>query len=222
MTTRRTLLAWAAFSICALAAQAPNKSFVIVLIGPTGSGKTTQVEFIKRKYGIATINADDLVAKNPQALKKYETPGIDPGTPTTSDALNDLVAARLAKMNLKKGFALDGYPATKEQADYLNTLVKKFKLPAPIIIQLEVPDNIVRQRLNKRHRADDTPELIERRLKDYHRELDLVKSYYPEANIWSIDGTRPIAEVSSTIQSILNDELPKKTPRPSKVNPARR
>ena len=84
------------------------------------------------------------------------------------------------------------------------------KLPSPIIIQIDVPDDVARERLQKRQRSDDTPDLIERRLKDYHRELDMVRAYYPEANIWTIDGTRDPTEVSKTIEGILNDELPKK------------
>ena len=212
MCLRRSLVCVAAalLSTGLAVAQKPDKRFVIVLMGPTGSGKTTQSAFIKRKFGIPTITADDLVKQNPAALAKYETTGLDPGTPQTNPALNDLIADRLKKMDLTKGVVLDGYPATKDQADHLAALVQKNRLPSPIVIQLDVPDNIDRQRLKKRKREDDTPEQIAHRLKDYHRELDMVRAYYPEANIWTIDGTKPPAEVSKTIQSILNDELPHK------------
>src|SRR5579862_2971942 len=178
--------------------QPKDKRFVIVLIGPTGSGKTTQSEFLKRKFNIPTVAADDLIRDNPEALAKYQRPGIDSGTPQSSPALNDLVRARLITMDLKKGVALDGYPATKDQADHLAALIRERAWPAPIVIQFEVPDSVVRERLQKRNGPEDTPELIERRLKDYHRELDMIRDYYPEANLWEIDGTRTAAEVSST------------------------
>ena len=86
-----------------------------------------------------TIAADDLIKQNPQALKKYQTPGIDPGVPQASPALNDLVRDRLSQMDAKKGFVLDGYPATKDQADHLETMVKELGLPRPIVILLDVP-----------------------------------------------------------------------------------
>jgi len=208
MVLRRSFLCAAVALLSATFAtpETPDKRFVIVLIGPTGSGKTTQSEFLKRKFGIPTLAADDLIKQNPAALAKYQERGIDPGTPQTNPALNELVADRLKGMDLGKGVVLDGYPATKDQADHLAALVKNLKLPAPIILQLDVPDSVDFQRLEKRKREDDTQEQIARRLKDYHRELDMIRSYYPEANIWTIDGTKSASEVSKTIEAILNDE----------------
>jgi len=203
-------LASALLLVGAVGAQTSDDRFVIVLIGPTGSGKTTQSEFIKREFGISTISVDDLIKENPSALEKYRTAGIDPGPPQTSPALNELVRARLSKMDLKKGVVLDGYPATKDQADHLATLVRELSLPSPVVIQIDVPDEVVRERLKKRKGPEDTPTQIERRLKDYHRELDTIRDYYPRANIWTIDGTRSPVEVSRTIQVILRDELPRK------------
>jgi len=206
----RTLLAAALLLAGAVAAQTSDNRFVIVLMGPTGSGKTTQSEFIKREFGISTIGVDDLVKENPSALEKYRTAGIYPGPPQTSPALKELVRDRLSKMDLKKGVVLDGYPATKDQADHLANLVRELGLLSPVVIQIDVPDDVVRERLRKRKSAEDTPEQIERRLKDYHRELDMVRDYYPRANIWTIDGTRSPDDVSRTIQVILRDELPSK------------
>jgi len=189
-----------------LAAFCADKSFVIVLIGPTGSGKTTQAGFLSKRYGLPTIAADDLLQQHPEALKKYQTPGIDPGVPQASPALNDLMHDRLSQMDAKKGFVLDGYPATKDQADHLESMVKELGLPKPIVILLDVPDKVSLKRDKKRGRADDTPAQIEKRLKDYHREMDFVQSYYPEANIHKVDGTRPIAEVSKAIEAVLEKE----------------
>lgn len=203
-------VASALLSSGAVSAQTSDSRFVIVLIGPTGSGKTTQAEFLKRKFGIPTLAVDDLIAENPAALEQYRTTGIDPGPPQESPALNQLVRDRLSKLDLTHGAALDGYPATKDQADHLAALAKDLELPSPIVIQIDVPDHVVRKRLRKRKRKDDKPELIERRLKDYHRELEMIRAYYPEANIWTIDGTRTAAYVSKTIESILKDEMPRK------------
>jgi hypothetical protein len=38
----------------------------------------------------------------------------------------------------------------------------------------------------------------------------MVRAYYPQANIWTIDGTKNERTVSQTIEAILNDEIPAK------------
>src|SRR5690242_15701956 len=195
----------ALLSLFTAAAPCADRNLVVVLIGPTGSGKTTQAAFLQRRYGLPTIAADDLIKQHPEALKKYQTPGIDPGVPQSNPALNDLVHDRISQMDAKKGFVLDGYPATKDQADHLEAMVKEMGLPSPVIIVLEIPDKIALKRDKKRGREDDTPAQIERRLKDYHREMDFVRTYYPEANIKTVDGTKPIAEVSKAIEALLGN-----------------
>jgi adenylate kinase len=192
-----------------------EKRFVIILVGPTGSGKTTQTEILKKNFGLPSISVDDLIRDNPSLLAKSRTPATQTATaapPQANPALNPLVDAALSKLDLTKGVVLDGYPASKEQADHLAQLVQNNALPSPIVIQLDVPDDVVRERLKKRAGPDDTPELITQRLKQYHRELEMMRSYYPQANIWTIDGTRPVNDVAATIRSILNDELPKHAP----------
>jgi adenylate kinase len=183
---------------------------VILLIGPTGSGKTTQVEFLNKRFGIPTVAVDDLIQANPAALAKYRRQGITPGPPQLNPAIDRLVAEKLASLDLARGVVLDGYPASKDQADHLAELVAKLNLPPPIVIQIDLPDDIARQRLKERQRPDDTPELIEERLKHYHREMDMIRSYYPEANIWTVNGDKPVAVVSSTIEAILKDEKSKR------------
>jgi adenylate kinase len=194
-----------------VAAQSQNadKRYLIVLIGPTGSGKTTQAEFLKKRFGIPTIAVDELIQANPAALTKYRTEGITAGPPQLNPAIDGLVAEKVTGLDLTKGLALDGYPASKDQADHLAALARQLKLPSPIVIQIDLPDEIARQRLRKRQRADDEPDLVEERLKNYHREMDMIRSYYPQANIWTINGDKPVAEVSSTIEAILKDEIPK-------------
>ena len=70
MVLRRSFLCAAVALLLAPLAvpQSTDKRFVIVLIGPTGSGKTTQSEFLKKKFGIPTIAVDDLIKQNPSAL----------------------------------------------------------------------------------------------------------------------------------------------------------
>jgi uridine kinase len=75
-------------------AQNADKRYLIVLIGPTGSGKTTQAEFLKKRFGIPTIAVDELIQANPAALTKYRTAGITAGPPQLNPAIDGLVAEK--------------------------------------------------------------------------------------------------------------------------------
>ena len=93
---------------------------------------------------------------------------------------------------------LDGYPAAKIQGDFLANLLD---MPRAIVIHLSVPDDVVRKRL-------ENGRDIEQELKDYHREFDFIRTYFPDAHIENIDGTKSPAQVAKQIRKVL-DNRPK-------------
>jgi adenylate kinase family enzyme len=172
-------------SLLSAFAQAPGKGLVIVLIGPPGSGKTTQAGFLTKKYAIPLVAVDQLRQKAGASAEK----------------LNAMVREQILRADASKGFVIDGYPATRSEADYLGILVKEAKLPPPIVIQLDVPDDEVRRRLQGKPDSVD----LDKRLAVYHEELELARSYYRSADIWTIIGTRTPKEVFQTIVSLIQD-----------------
>ena len=184
MLVRRAILLLAA-ALLPLFGQAPGKGLVIVLIGPPGSGKTTQAGFLQKKYHIAILAGADLRQKAGASPQK----------------LNDLLREQVMHADASKGFVIDGYPSTRAEADYFGQLVKEAKMPAPIVIQLDVPDAEVKRRLEGKPEAAD----LDKRLAVYHKELELARSYYPEADIWTIIGTRAPKEVFETIVALIQD-----------------
>ena len=126
-----TVAAWAA----------PSKPLILILIGAPGSGKNVQSAFLQKEYGLPIVSADQLVKANPQAVASIQTLGTAPIDPRQDMIMNQLVAAKLKTIDTSKGFILDGYPATKAQADFLAGLVQQGHFPPPLILQLDVPDN---------------------------------------------------------------------------------
>ncbi len=180
---------------------------VVLLIGPPGAGKTTQAHNLSRKYKIPSISMSDLLKKdagwNKAGSKKLAKAEVESGELANDQVADVLMRKRVMQNDAQRGFILDGYPATQGEAENLDALLKEHGLPAPLVIYLDVPDNVARERMRTRHRADDSPEMIERRLSDYHRDAQFLASHYPPAQLHKIDGTGDEQHVWRAIEEAL-------------------
>lgn len=188
--------------LCGLAqAQTKVEGPVVLFLGPPGSGKSTQAAAASRLLKVPIVAADDLINANKAAFDKTRRSGISGMEPHSDPLLNRLFLERLEKGDLSRGMILDGYPSTKDHADYLTELVKKGVLPKPLAIELQIPDATVLERTEKAKKEPRAS--VEQRLKDYHREMDMVRLYFPDAEIVAVDGTQSAKKVESKIGGIL-------------------
>jgi adenylate kinase family enzyme len=67
-----------------------------------------------------------------------------------------------------------------------------------------VPDDVIRERSRKTGRQSDSSQILEQRIKDYHREMDAISFYFPNANIVAVDANKPEADVWKAIQAALD------------------
>jgi adenylate kinase family enzyme len=127
-------------------------------------------------------------------------------------AMSRYLRERLKTADLSHGIALDGYPATLVQAEDLSKMVPDLNLK-PIAFQLQVPDDVIRERSRKTGRQSDSSQILEQRIKDYHREMDAISLYFPKANIVAVDADKPEAEVWKAIQAGLDGAGVKPLPK---------
>jgi adenylate kinase len=176
---------------------------VFIMLGPPGSGKSTQSQILTKKYGIPTITAAQVLKKDLD--KKTKTSGIqgsvESGELLDHDAIQELMKARLLLPDTAHGFILSGYPQTAQQAKELDQFLKDNLFPAAKVIFLETPDDVVTQRMLQRRRADDKQDNIERRLREYHAEVDFLVGWYKKENILYVDGSKTIPEVARQIDA---------------------
>lgn len=130
---------------------ANSQQKIIILLGAPGAGKGTQASYLKEKYQLLHISTGDLfrenLAKNTkigQEAKSY----MDKGALVPDSIVIAMLEDRLQKDDAKKGYILDGFPRTIPQAEVLNTLIKNN--PHVIALSLEVPDEMIIERLSKR------------------------------------------------------------------------
>ena len=203
MMIRRTLFALCIAVLWSGLALAEGR--LIFLIGPPASGKSTQAAFLHKRFGLAVIAAEDLIKANPQAFNPRRATGVDHLEPHSDPVMNELVRDKLKTLDLSNGVIFDGYPATKDHADFLSKLIQDLGFARKtLIIQMEVPDEEVRKRLKDSKDPAYTPNIVEQRLKDYRREMEMIQLYYPEATIHKVDGTKKPNSVSKHIEQIID------------------
>ena len=184
-----------------------DTQMVVLMLGPPGAGKTTQAKRISHKYHIPSISMSDLLKQDAgwgkAGSKKVMKAQMESGELVNDDTADRLVRKRLFLKDAERGFILDGYPSNAAQADKLTALLKERNLPQPVVIFLDAPDDVVRERMKKRHRADDTPETIAHRLDEYHHDVQFLLERYPPPQLKKIDGAKSEDQVWKDVEAAL-------------------
>ena len=146
----------------------------ILLLGPHGAGKSTQAHLLSASLHIPYISTGEMLrvlATQSTESGKYIRERLERGEYMTNEEMVPLVNERLHQIDVQDGFILEGYPRTLEQAQQLAAKID-------LVLNLYLPKAEVMSRLLARHRDDDTPEIIERRLTHYLAEADTILDFY--------------------------------------------
>jgi adenylate kinase len=183
----------------------------VLLLGPQGAGKGTQAKRIASEYGIAHISTGDRLRAEAQSgseLGQRVAPIMEAGELVPDELMIDLIRDWITREDAREGFVLDGFPRTLPQAQALDEMLADVDRPLSIILELQVPDQVARERMLKRaaaeNRADDTPEAIDRRLELYHEKTRPISDhYYTTHKLVGVHGDRSVNEVWAEIQEAL-------------------
>ncbi|MDN8624198.1 MULTISPECIES: adenylate kinase [Corynebacterium] len=158
----------------------------LVLLGPPGAGKGTQAAILSDKLGVPHVSTGDLFRENignntelGQEAKSY----IDAGKLVPTSVTVKMVKDRLSQDDAADGFLLDGFPRTVEQGDELKGILDGLGTKLDAVVQFDVSEDVVVERMLARGRADDTEEVIRTRLKVYRDETAPLLEYYKDSII---------------------------------------
>ena len=199
----------------------------IIFLGPPGAGKGTQAQIVCQRLGIPQVSTGDMLraaiaagTEMGRKAKEY----MDQGQLVPDEVVIGIVRDRLADADCQKGYILDGFPRTVEQAKALSTFAK-----IDVAINLDVPDDVLVKRLSGRRvcplcgapyhvdrlngetvcRADGTPliqrdddkaETVLNRLAVYHQKTAPLIDHYREAGLLkNIGGGLSLEEIIKEI-----------------------
>lgn len=184
----------------------------MIIFGAPGSGKGTYASRLQSKLGLDVIAMGDIfreILKENTVLGRKVKGFVEKGSLVPDDVVVEVLKQRLAKVPHGKGFILDGYPRTVEQAKALDKIAK-----IDVIVLLAVPEWIIVERLSTRRickncgevynvrylkpkvegvcdkcggplyqRSDDTAEVIKERIQVYERQTQPLLQYFKEKKI---------------------------------------
>ena len=209
----------------------------LILLGPPGSGKGTQAQRLVRRYGIVQLSTGEMLraavaAETPIGLKAKDI--MANGGLVPDDVVVGIISDRIDQPDAANGFILDGFPRTVPQAEALDQLLKKKRMKLDSVIELRVNESALIDRVETRAaetqargeevRADDTPEVLIKRLASYRSSTEPLIHYYSEQrNLSTVDGMMPIEEVTREIDRILTAiGTVESKPARTKASPAKR
>ena len=184
----------------------------LVILGRQGSGKGTQAARLVRAYGPVHVSTGDMLRAAMAAgteLGRQARALVDAGELVGDDVVNGIVAERLAEADVaERGFLLDGYPRTPDQAAALEGFLAEAGTPLDGALNLDVPVDEVTARMMARGRADDTEEGIRRRLALYESETAPLLAWFDERGLLDVvDGVGDEESVFARLSAAVDGRL---------------
>jgi adenylate kinase len=207
----------------------------LVFLGPPGAGKGTQAEMIIREFRIPQVSTGDIIRGAIRAgtsLGQEFRPYADAGLLVPDNLVNRMVEARLAEPDCRSGFLLDGFPRTVAQAEALDAILTRMGRRLDCVLLLEVDDQVLVDRITGRRtdpstgriyhlaydpppaeviprliqRADDSADVLTKRLDEYHQKTAPLIPYYERAGlIRRVSGEGSMEDVGRRIVSALEE-----------------
>ncbi len=179
----------------------------IVFLGPPGSGKGTQARYLSQRLAVPAISTGEMLR---EAVREATPLGLqarsimDAGDLVSDDLMIGLIEERLGRPDAQKGFILDGFPRTVEQAEALERLLTGNGQRLLAVLNLQVPETVILDRLHGRsaqeHRRDDRPDAIAERLRVYHERTEPLIGYYRGRRLLAdVDGMGDVDEIAERI-----------------------
>ena len=209
----------------------------LLLYGAPGSGKGTQANMLRTKFGIPHIATGDMLRAEIQAgteLGRQAQPILAAGQYVSDEIMIGIIRNRLRKPDCEPGFIIDGFPRTVPQANALDTLMVELRKRFDRVIYLKVPVDELLRRLSGRlvcpqcqrtyppetaacaadgsalvQREDDKPEAVRPRIEIYLEKTVPVLDHYRAFGLVSeIDGRGTIEGISSQVLAAANGQVP--------------
>jgi adenylate kinase len=131
----------------------------LILLGAPGAGKGTVSKLLTALDGSVQISTGDILrgaVKDGTELGKKAQAFMKAGDLVPDDLIMGIMEERLQQPDCANGFLLDGFPRTIPQAEALNKLLDKLNIKLDAVVDLEVPRDVILDRLTTRRTCSNS------------------------------------------------------------------
>ena len=156
----------------------------LLFLGPPGAGKGTQAALLSEANSYLHLSTGELLRKEIESNTSLGNQVKD--IMNKGQLVSDEVVLEIVKKNLdrgNKGWILDGYPRNLSQSNSLNDVLTEINQPLEMVIYLDIPEEVLINRLLLRGRKDDNEDTIKTRLKIYKETTQPLIEYYSNLSL---------------------------------------
>jgi adenylate kinase len=179
----------------------------LIFLGAPGAGKGTQAQILSENLGIPHISTGEILRNaiiEETSLGVKAKSFVDNGDLVPDELILDLIKERLGEEDAQKGWILDGFPRNVPQADFLKNLLQDLNQVCNGVVNLDVPDSVLLERLLSRGRKDDNEATISNRLQVYRQQTAPLIDYYEKHQLLiNVNGDRELSQISEELETIV-------------------
>ncbi|MBW4554761.1 MAG: nucleoside monophosphate kinase [Trichormus sp. ATA11-4-KO1] len=189
----------------------------LVILGGSGSGKSTQAQKLCRYFDILQISTGEMLREaisgdhslgvytDVSDLGRHAQPYVAKGELVPDEIMIELIRLRFKKFDVNCGWVLEGYPRTVFQAEELDFLLDDLGQKLDWAIYLQVPEATMVSRSLGRSLPDDQPEIVQRRVEIfYDRTIPILEYYDRRRCLLTINGDQLPEMVQQNILTLLS------------------
>lgn len=135
----------------------------MILFGAPGSGKGTQAKKLMHDRDIPQISTGDMLraaAASGSELGNRARSVMESGQLVSDDIMLGIIKERLSEPDTARGFVLDGFPRTLQQAEDLEKLLEEIGKPLDAAVLMDIDFDILMKRLTGRRTCSTTGKLL--------------------------------------------------------------
>ena len=181
------------------------------MLGPPGAGKGTQAIRLAELASLPHVSSGDIFRDNVERgteLGDLAKTYMDKGSLVPDEITTGMVMDRISKEDAVSGYILDGFPRTKPQAISLDNELEKIGSKLDLAILVDCPEDEIVRRLSGRSleegRVDDSPEVVQQRLRVYELQTaPLVEYYKLQGKLKRLDGEKDMDSVTIDLRTLV-------------------